>query len=484
MMNTDLFFSNGLDATTGDYLLPRELTPQQVTQVARGQQWEPNHLEDLKRRIALTREYHYGVAEGIDPLNLAQTGWGIIFAQGDENTEAIKEALKPLLDRRRSQAAAGSSHYYKEYVAEAGLLPKETKQQFLARQGAGPGPADPESVPYYLLLIGPPDRIPFRFQYQLDVQYAVGRLHFDTLEEYARYAKGVVEVETGSVASSTQAAFFGPRNTCDPATTLSSDHLVKPLAAELTTKFPNWQFTMALDEDGTKKRLSQLLSGPEPPALLFTASHGMAFPKGHPLQLDHQGALLCQDWPGVGEWHKAIPPDHYFSADDIGPHSRLQGLISFHFACFGAGTPRMDDFVRYSVGGARELAPQDFLARLPQKMLAHPAGGVLAVIGHVERAWGYSFIWPAAARQLQTLATFSSTLRRLLNGYTVGAAMEYFNERYAELSTDLSSTLHEIDDGAVVDDLELSRLWTSNNDARSYIVLGDPAVRLVRGNSG
>ena len=470
-MSDDLLYFNGVNGDDGNYALP-PMMGEELYGLIRGESTIEN-IGELRYRHGQHSSEHFGVKEGVDPKKLDESGWGVIFAHDAD--PAIEAALDELIQWRQTQAG----DHFRIYKGPDGFrVGKETKNSFLARQGAGPGPADPDKVPYYLLIVGSPEKISYRFQSQLDVQYAVGRIHFQTEEEYANYAHSVVSAEKEGLKLAREMAFFGVANPDDKATQLSSQQLLEPLYQQFQVEDPTWRFRSHLGDEATKAQLGRLLGGEQTPALLFSGSHGMSFHRGSPRQLAHQGALLCQDWPGPNGWQGQgeIPQDFYFAGDDLESNTNLHGLIGLFFACYGGGTPMYDEFAKQSFSERSQLADESFLAQLPCKMLSHPKGGALAVIGHVDRAWGYSFTWPKAGGQTEV---FHSTIKRLLDGHPVGSALEYFNGRYAELSTMLTDQLEGIDVGLQVDPYEMASMWTANNDARGYAIIGDPAVRLM-----
>lgn len=478
-------YLNGIDADTGGPLDDLPIDTEIIAKVARGQRLTKEDLQDARIRKTLTAQNHYGVAEGIDNADLSQTGWGVIFPASlpQKSVDAIKDALKPLLDLRRQQAGAVDEKFYREFIGpDDGYKNGESKNDFLKRFNRGPGPADPaagKNVPYYLMIVGSPETIPFTFQYQLDVQYAVGRIYFENLEDYARYANSVVQAETQNFSRSKTAAFFGVANPDDRATSMSSQSLIAPLAAAMKAdeKHPGWAVDLIAPENATKANLTNYLGGKNTPALLFTASHGMGFKLTDNRLLRHQGAILCQDWPGP-KARVPVTDKFYFSADDIASDADVFGMFAFVFACYGGGTPKVDNFYRQAFGEQKDIAPYAFMSQLPLKLLAHPRGGALGVFAHVERAWGSSISWDGAVNDV---STFDSTVKGLLSGKPAGAATEYFNERYAEISTMLTE---EMDNTSPEnqDDVKLAGMWTSNNDARNYAFIGDPAVRLASGD--
>ncbi|HZF08755.1 MAG TPA: hypothetical protein VFE33_08205 [Thermoanaerobaculia bacterium] len=464
------FRCNGIDAATGEPYYP-PLPRAAVSRLARGLPGG-DPARAAARRERRTARPRLGLREGLDPKDLAAAGWGIVFPK--DSDPAVREALAPLVEHRRAQAAARDERFFRLLAGEDGVQPSESWRDFRNRHGGGPDEADPAKLPFYLLLVGDPEALPFELQGGLDLQYAVGRLAFDTAEEYAHYAQSVVAAETIGAAGAGAprcAACFGVQNPGDPVMELTALHLVPAVASFLARERPDWTVATHLGETATKAHLARLLGGEETPALLFTATHGVCFHDDVERQRREQGSLLCQDWPGSG----AVTRAHYFCAEDVvveGGHG-LAGLIAFHFACHGAGTPRLESYPREDGGAPRPLAPAAFVSRLPQRLLAHPQGGALAVVGHVERAWCHSFVWNGE----EEAQMFQSTFLRLLDGYPVGAALEPFGQRYAHLAVELEEERQSVGFGKL-DDSRLLELWTAANDARNYALLGDPAVRL------
>jgi hypothetical protein len=452
---------------------------------ARGQTPEAEQAGRLRRVREKLQRPSLALPFQTDPLNVAQAGWGVVFASNTPTN--VREALEPLVSHRRRRVSPDRCK-----VLE--LKTRETMKDWLGRHGVYPGSIDPRKVPYYLMLVGGPESIPFEFQCLLDIEYAVGRLAFDCPELYRHYAESLVSYETATaVPNAKEVVYWGTHHVADPATQLSADSMIKPLHGGIPARRDGpeepaiaeklgYTSRLFLAKDATKSTLAEVLhaAGRVPrPAVLVTASHGLGLPADDSGQRRANGALLCQDWTGFG----TIKPAHYLSAADVNDDARLHGLIAFHFACYSAGTPEFDHYLidetKYHPDrtlGPKRIAGRPFVAALPQRLLSHPQGGALAVVGHVERAWGYSIRPPGLGPQLVPLRNF---LGRILDGEPVGHATTDLSLKYATLAADL---LDAIDPALPAarrpTDEQLAWTWVERNDAQNYVVLGDPAVRL------
>lgn len=462
-----LLYVNGIDFNTGQYAF----APRSIDDIAKqvAQRHDPRSLEktmgDKPRSFALP----FRTTEKVE-----DAGWGVIFPTN--TPDAIRNALTPLIEFRRQRAG--------KRLKVLDYRPGEQLRDWYTRQQISPGNFSLSKVPYYLLLAGPPDQLPFEFQYLLGIEYAVGRLAFDDPRDYAQYVSSVIAYESGkSVPNAKKISYWGTRHIGDAATRLSSTFLLDPLINGIPgddgqppiNSVTGFDQEFFLAKNATKANLLATLHAPKPSALLFTASHGMAFNAGQAEQAAGQGALLCQDWQGFG----SMKPEHFLSAADVADDANVNGMVAFLFACFGAGTPDKDQFVSdlSQAGSAPPLAPKPFMAALPRRLLTHPKGSALAVVGHIDRAWGFSMQAPnVSAPQIET---FSSTIGDVLSGKPIGHVMSgRFGARFAELSTDLLNDISPTATGQRPNDRDLVNRWIERNDAQNYVLLGDPAVRI------
>ena len=211
----DLVYVNGIDFDTGQYAVP----PQPIDEIAKRVFQRPGL--DKFSDVHAEHDRSFAVPFGVDLDQPAQAGWGIIFHP--DTPQDVRTAVAPLVAHRRKQIG--------DLVKELDYLKDEQTRDWYRRYGVSPGAVDPAIVPYYLLLVGGPELIPFEFEYLLGVDYAVGRLAFDTAGEYDHYARSVIAYETaGAVPNGREIAYWGTRHPGDAATNLSATLLIDPLA--------------------------------------------------------------------------------------------------------------------------------------------------------------------------------------------------------------------------------------------------------------
>lgn len=404
---------------------------------------------------------------GGDPNDLARQRWALILPAGAAGDAAV-EALTPLCDRRSAEQGA---------PARVLRLPAGLDEAELLRWREAV--VDDEALPLaerprYLLLVGEADHLSFGLQRLLSADRFVGRLPSLEPERLARYADKALAARPS--APSTLHLFTADDGSL--ALRLARDGLMRPTEVTLAQ-----QAEVEAGEDPTRaaagfgeEGLAQLQQIAQGSRILFTCGHGEGPPPGGwtgpTVQRERQGAL-------------------HFGAEALdaarlraGPF--VPGGLWLNFACHGAGTPRESGYRRWMVDKGLPVdllsasLPQDggpaFTAGASAAALFNPQGP-LAIIGHVDLAFTFSFVSLFGGARGRS-SRFAALLRQARRGDRLGVALSALSQAWVQASVYLTAAMAQ-EPGAAALRVDQGLLWLLREDIASFVLLGDPACRLV-----
>jgi len=437
-------------------------------------------IREPKPRLLLEPEHLS--AFGGDPNDLARQRWGVIAPTGDRG-DRLLEQVKPLCERRGTQQGAAPRFYRVDPDMDPGA--SETWCKKVLHHASVPL----RDQPRYLLILGDAHEVSLDLQRRLAADSFVGRLAFAAEDDYRAYAEKVLAWEDKPTSEAQARTLFFTAHDGSQATRIGYTALVKPsVKACLEDQQLGYFPAREIREVGCPAAWSLtdfMKAAAEPiPSALLTLSHGLGPPREGWKNADTQRRF--QGVMSLGE--DVLEPEH------VRNRPFFPGGFWLYFACFGVATPRESAFYPWlhrlqQVGeyGAldrlqisRPLEGRSFFAALPQAALANPEGP-LAVVGHVDLAWTYSFL---ELTGMNHASRFFGALSEMVQGRRAGVA-------FSSLSTHMMQVALEImvkyqDDEFVLargaqpspEALNRAHLWMTHHDLAGFMLMGDPAVTL------
>ncbi|QRK10608.1 hypothetical protein JQX13_11265 [Archangium violaceum] len=423
---------------------------------------------------------------GGDPNDLSRQRWGVVAPEGPAG-DRLLTLIEPL--RKLRQEEQGAS--VRLYRAPPGLdapAAVHWKKHVLHDE------AVPEvEQPRYLLMLGDLDQLSLELQQVLGSDGFVGRLAFSRDADYAAYVEKVLRWRRSPSPAQARALFYTAHDGTR-ATSLGYQALISPSLQSCRERQSRGEF-LARDilevgdrDDMSVHGLLEQAAAPKP-SVLFSLSHGLGAPRQGWRSVEEQHALQGSMSLGRGE---------QLDAAVLGSRPFLPGGLWFYLACFGAGTPsrsafhtwlsQLRDAGQFSgrLEGLLASLPREgerpFVAALPKAVLANPQGP-LAVIGHMDLAWSYSFQEQGSVARSRP-SRFQGLLHSMVAGRRAGVGLDALWRFFRDANNELT-TLYEQQEEAQrggrpnpVDLAQRAHLWMLRQDLAGYVLLGDPAVQL------
>jgi hypothetical protein len=424
---------------------------------------------------------------GVDPNSLPDQRWGVVVPEGPLG-DRLLALIEPLRRLREEEQGAPARVYRVKPDLDAmqavrwkdAVLRDET--EFETEQ------------PGYLLLLGDFDHVSLELQQVLGSDGFAGRLAFSSDAGYEAYVDKVLRWSREHSRASAGRALLFTAHDGTAATTVGYRALMAPSLESLRKLREMGSLSaeslaeLGEPENWSVRQLLAQVASPQP-SVLFTMSHGLGAPRGGWRSVDEQRAR---------QGAMSLGGEGTLDASALASTPFLPGGIWFFLACFGAGTPARSAYypwlaqlrevgmypgrLEHLLAALPREGERPFVAALPQAVLANPQGP-LAVVGHVDLAWTYSFQDLGRVARNRP-SRFQGLLRTLLEGRRAGvglsALLRFFNEANTELTTlyDHEESARLAGRDSSVDSAERAHLWMLRQDLFGYILLGDPAVRL------
>jgi hypothetical protein len=425
--------------------------------------------------------------DGGDPNSLPEQRWGLVVPEG-ELGDRLLSLVEPLRKRREEQQGEPAIVFRAPPNLEGEAVAAWWSEVY------GDENIDEADRPRYLLMLGDADVLAWELQQRLASDTFIGRACFPSDAGYEAYVAKVLAFEHAKPAAGSRALYYAVRDGT-AATNIGYAGLMTPTIEQSRVGKDKGVFgAREIVEIGHGESVSPddffAAAASGDPSMLFSISHGCGAPRAGWASPEEQRRLQ-----GAMSFGGGVK----ITAEDLATRTFLPGGLWFYFACFGAGTPTESAFHHWlaalrdvdlygrNIDGVLRSLPSErpFVAALPQAVLANP-NGPLAVMGHVDLAWTFSFHDVGTTNKYRP-SRFQDIFRTIVEGKRVGAGYFELQRHFNQASVDLS-TMYDKDArmkarGAVVDDDKARKtrkatLWMLRQDLSAYVLLGDPAARL------